>query len=44
VAVMKEMMSFPGLAAGPVRPPLVPVTPAERAEIRALLESWKPLL
>lgn len=44
VAVMKEMMSLAGLAAGPVRPPLVPVTPAERAEIRALFESWKPLL
>ncbi len=44
VAVMKEMMGLAGLAAGPVRPPLVRVTPAERAEIRALLESWKPLL
>jgi 5-dehydro-4-deoxyglucarate dehydratase len=44
VAVMKEMMGLAGLAAGPVRPPLVSVTPAERAEIQAQLERWKPLL
>lgn len=44
VAVMKAMMDLAGQAAGPVRPPLVPVTAAERAEIQAQLERWKPLL
>ncbi len=44
VAVMKAMMDSAGQAAGPVRPPLLPVTPAERAEIQAQLERWRPLL
>jgi 5-dehydro-4-deoxyglucarate dehydratase len=44
VSVMKEMMSLAGLAGGAVRPPLPSVTPAERDEIRALVERWKPVL
>jgi 5-dehydro-4-deoxyglucarate dehydratase len=44
VTVMKEMMSLVGLAAGPVRPPLPPVRPEDVADIRRLLERWKPVL
>jgi 5-dehydro-4-deoxyglucarate dehydratase len=44
VSVMKEMMNLIGLAAGPVRPPLPNVRPEEVAEIKALLEKWKPFL
>ncbi len=44
VSVMKEMMSALGMAAGPVRSPLVPLTAGERAEVRALIETWKPVL
>jgi 5-dehydro-4-deoxyglucarate dehydratase len=44
VSVMKEMMNLLGLAAGPVRPPLPNLRPGEIAEIRALLEVWKPVL
>jgi 5-dehydro-4-deoxyglucarate dehydratase len=44
VSVMKEMMRLQGRAAGPVRPPLVEVTEAERAEIRAMFEGWAEFL
>jgi 5-dehydro-4-deoxyglucarate dehydratase len=44
VTVMKEMMNFAGMAAGPVRPPLPSLRPEEKAEVRAMLERWKPLL
>jgi 5-dehydro-4-deoxyglucarate dehydratase len=44
VSVMKEMMNLIGLAAGPVRPPLPNVRPGEVAEIKAVLEKWKPFL
>jgi dihydrodipicolinate synthase/N-acetylneuraminate lyase len=44
VSVMKEMMNLIGLAAGPVRPPLANVRPGEIAEIRTILEKWKPFL
>lgn len=44
VSVMKEMMNLIGLAAGPVRPPLPNVRPEEIAEIKAVLEKWKPFL
>ena len=44
VSVMKEMMNLIGLAAGPVRPPLPDLRPEEVAEIKALLEKWKPFL
>jgi dihydrodipicolinate synthase/N-acetylneuraminate lyase len=41
---MKEMMNLIGLAAGPVRPPLPHLRPEEIAEIKALLEKWRPFL
>ncbi len=44
VSVMKEMMNLIGLAAGPVRPPLPNVRPEEIAEIKEVLEKWKPFL
>jgi 5-dehydro-4-deoxyglucarate dehydratase len=43
VTVMKEMMNAVGLAAGPVRPPLPPLRPEDAADLRALLERWKPV-
>lgn len=44
VSVMKEMMMLIGLAAGPVRPPLANVRKEEVAELKTLLEGWKPWL
>ena len=44
VTVMKEMMNALGMAAGPVRPPLPPLRPEGAADLRALLERWKPVL
>jgi 5-dehydro-4-deoxyglucarate dehydratase len=44
VSAMKEMMNLLGLAAGPVRPPLPNVRPEEVAELKAMLEKWKPVL
>ena len=44
VTVMKEMMSQIGLAAGPVRPPLPPLRPEDKAEVSKLVEKWKPVL
>ncbi len=44
VAVMKEMMNALGMAAGPVRPPLPPLRPADAADLRALLERWRAVL
>jgi 5-dehydro-4-deoxyglucarate dehydratase len=44
VSAMKEMMNALGLAAGPVRPPLPEMTAQDRADVRALLETWKPVL
>jgi 5-dehydro-4-deoxyglucarate dehydratase len=44
ITVMKEMMNLMGLAAGPVRPPLPELRPEEKAEIRHMLERWKPVL
>jgi 5-dehydro-4-deoxyglucarate dehydratase len=44
VTVMKEMMNLVGLAGGAVRPPLPPLRPDDRAELRALVERWKPVL
>lgn len=44
VSVMKEMMDCVGLSGGRVRPPLNDVTPAEKAEIAAMVERWKPWL
>lgn len=44
VSVMKEMMMQIGLVAGPVRPPLLDPTAEEKAEIRGLVERYKPWL
>jgi 5-dehydro-4-deoxyglucarate dehydratase len=44
VSVMKEMMNILGMAAGPVRPPLADVRREEIAELKAMLETWKPWL
>jgi 5-dehydro-4-deoxyglucarate dehydratase len=44
VSVMKEMMNQLGMAAGPVRPPLPQVAPADKRDIQTLLETWKPML
>jgi len=44
VSVMKEMMNILGMAAGPVRPPLADVRREEVAELKTMLESWKPWL
>ena len=44
VSVMKVMMNLIGLAAGPVRPPLVGMKVEEVPEIKLILEKWKPFL
>lgn len=41
VSAMKAMMELLGLASGPVRPPLVEVAPAERDELRLMVEQWR---
>jgi dihydrodipicolinate synthase/N-acetylneuraminate lyase len=41
---MKAMMEMVGLNAGPVRPPLVNVTPEEEDELRAILGTWEKFL
>jgi 5-dehydro-4-deoxyglucarate dehydratase len=44
VSAMKAMMNLVGLAAGPVRPPLVNVRSEEVAELTAILAKWTPFL
>ena len=44
VSTMKVLMDLCGLHGGPVRPPLLAVTDAEREELRAILDSWSGLL
>jgi 5-dehydro-4-deoxyglucarate dehydratase len=44
VTIMKEMMNLTGLAGGPVRPPLPRLRPEELAEVRLMIERWKPVL
>jgi 5-dehydro-4-deoxyglucarate dehydratase len=44
VSTMKAMMDMIGLNAGPVRPPLVNVTPAEEDELRTILSAWEKYL
>jgi 5-dehydro-4-deoxyglucarate dehydratase len=44
VSTMKAMMEMVGLNAGPVRPPLVNVTPEEEDELRAILGTWEKFL
>jgi 5-dehydro-4-deoxyglucarate dehydratase len=40
VSTMKVLMDLAGMSGGPVRPPLVTVTDAEREDLRAVLDSW----
>ena len=44
VSAMKAMMDMVGLNGGPVRPPLVNVTPEEEDELRAILATWEKFL
>jgi 5-dehydro-4-deoxyglucarate dehydratase len=44
VSTMKAMMEMVGLNAGPVRPPLVSVTPEEEDELRTILSAWEKFL
>jgi 5-dehydro-4-deoxyglucarate dehydratase len=44
VSTMKVMMEMVGLNAGPVRPPLVNVTPEEEDELRTILSAWEKFL
>jgi len=44
VSLMKAAMGILGMPAGPVRPPLVGIRPEEEAELRALMERYKPVL
>jgi 5-dehydro-4-deoxyglucarate dehydratase len=44
VSTMKALMDMAGLRGGPVRAPLVDVGPEEQAELRQILEAWKPFL
>jgi 5-dehydro-4-deoxyglucarate dehydratase len=44
VSTMKALMDMSGLRGGPVRPPLVEVSEAEKEELRGILDSWKPFL
>jgi 5-dehydro-4-deoxyglucarate dehydratase len=44
VAVMKEMMHCAGLAAGPVRPPLPNLRPAEVEQVKKMMTGWKEWL
>jgi 5-dehydro-4-deoxyglucarate dehydratase len=44
VSTMKALMDMAGLHGGPVRPPLVDVTAAEKEELRSILKTWKPFL
>jgi 5-dehydro-4-deoxyglucarate dehydratase len=44
VSAMKVMMDMVGLNGGPVRPPLVNVTPEEEDELRTILATWEKFL
>ena len=44
VSTMKAMMDMVGMAGGPVRPPLVNVTPEEEDELRLILGEWEKFL
>ena len=44
VSAMKAMMDMIGLNGGPVRPPLVNVTPEELDELRTVLAHWEKFL
>jgi 5-dehydro-4-deoxyglucarate dehydratase len=44
VSALKAMMDMVGLNGGPVRPPLVNVTPEELDELRTILGHWEKYL
>ena len=44
VSTMKALMDMAGLRGGPVRAPLVAVSPEEQVELAGILEAWKPFL
>ncbi|HEU4796446.1 MAG TPA: 5-dehydro-4-deoxyglucarate dehydratase, partial [Pyrinomonadaceae bacterium] len=44
VSAMKAMMDMVGLNGGPVRPPLVNVTPGELDELRTIISHWEKYL
>lgn len=44
VSTMKAMMDMVGLNGGPVRPPLVSVTPDEERELRGIISDWERFL
>jgi 5-dehydro-4-deoxyglucarate dehydratase len=44
VSTMKAMMDMVGMSGGPVRPPLVDVTPSELDELRVILAAWEKFL
>ena len=44
VSTMKTLMDMVGLSGGPVRPPLVNVTPEEEDELRVILAGWEKFL
>jgi 5-dehydro-4-deoxyglucarate dehydratase len=44
VAAMKAMMEMVGLNGGPVRPPLVNITPKELDELRIIVSHWEKYL
>ena len=44
VSTMKAMMDMVGLNGGPVRPPLVNVTPEEERELQAIVSEWEKFL
>jgi len=44
VATMKSLMDMADLFGGPVRPPLVDVTPEEKLELKAILKEWEEFL
>ena len=44
VSTMKAMMDMVGLNGGPVRPPLVSVTPAEERELQTIISEWEKFL
>ena len=44
VSTMKAMMDMVGLNGGPVRPPLVSVTPEEERELQTIISEWEKFL
>jgi 5-dehydro-4-deoxyglucarate dehydratase len=44
VSAMKAMMDMIGLAGGPVRPPLIDLTPDEIKALHAMIAKWQPWL